>query len=222
MNQNTNNDYTLEDEEEELELNQSSDDNSSNDYPLDSKNQNKRHSPLRLLLTMMINPVEGWKKIRRSNFKSETVAKNCFFPITALAACSCFMEAVYNSAMTLNECVISAVIIFMSLFFGNFLTLLLIKFSFPKEYQPIADSNFGKVFVMYNLSTLGLFYILYELLPMIGPVIVFLPLWTIYLAMRGCRFFRFPAEKGNLLTTLICLYLLGAPIAVYWAFDIIL
>lgn len=179
-------------------------------------------SCFRLLLSMMVNPIEGWKEIRRNDINSDEVAKNCFFPIAALSAASCFMQLFYNASSSPETCLISGIKIFMALFFGNFLTILLFKIGLPKEYRNIGDSNFGKIFVMYNLSTLGLFYILYELLPMLGPVLVFLPLWTIYLTMRGCRFFRFTEEKGSLLKTLICLFLLGAPIAVYWAFDILL
>ena len=175
-----------------------------------------------LLFRLMINPVEGWKRIRRRGITAEEAGKRCFYPLAAISALSCFIAAIYDASQTLNMCMIAAVKIFMALFFGNFTTLLLFRWGLPKQYRDIPDSNFGKVFVMFNLSTLALFYILYEILPMLGPAIVFLPIWTIYLTSKGCKFFHFPAEKSSLLITLICLYLILAPIAVYWAFDILL
>lgn len=213
--------YSLEDDDDDVseypdeeEINE--DDNQPDD--------NHDHGPnlIWVLIRMMINPVEGWKRIRRLGITYEDAGKRCFYPLAALAAASCFISALYDASITLNDCMIAAVKIFMALFFGNFLTLLMFRWGLPKEFKGISDSNYGKVFVMFNLSTLALFYVLYEILPMLGPVLVFLPIWTIYLSTKGCRFFHFPQEKGNLLMTLIALYILLSPIVVYWAFDILL
>ncbi|MDE5663184.1 MAG: hypothetical protein K2I37_04035 [Muribaculaceae bacterium] len=176
----------------------------------------------RLLIGMMINPVEGWKKIRRARRSVEEMARDCFYPLIALAALSCFLECLWHSDYTLHMAVINAIIVFVAFFFGNFFVLLLIRWLFPKEISGIAGTDFGKKYVMYLLSTLALFYIAYRCLPMIGPVLVFLPLWTIYLSLRGARFFMLPEEKANLLKTLLCIFIVGAPIIVYWIMDLFL
>lgn len=188
----------------------------------DEDDHSHKSSSLGLLIGMMLNPIEGWKKIRRYKSSPETIARNCFFPLVALAAVSSFMECVYNSAMTLSIAVVDAVKIFVALFFGNYLGLTFVKMVMPKGQKRIAESDYGKKYMMFLLSTLALFYILYECLPMVGPVIAFTPLWTVYLAMRGSKFFRFPEEKKNLLTALMCIIVIGAPYIVYWAFEILL
>lgn len=188
----------------------------------DSEKEKKRHSPFLLMLEMMINPVNGWKRFRRAGFTTEKVAAGCFFPLVGIAACSCFIECIYDSSVTLSAAMVDAVKIFAAFFFGNFVVLMAFRLFMPAKYKDVPDKPFGKQYVMLMLSTLALFWTLYECLPMIGPVLFFLPLWTIYLAMRGVRFFRFPEEKKSLLTTLICISLIVAPFGVYYIFDLFL
>ena len=176
----------------------------------------------RRMLYLLFNPIEGWKKIRRADMNAEDVARECFYPLTAIAAVSCYLECLWNSNVGLKQATVDAVNVFVAFFFGNFLVLMLIKLLYPKEEKRIADTDFGKQYVMYNLSTLALFYILYRCFQMIGPVLVFLPIWTIYLALRGTRFFKLPQENSNLLKTLMCIFIIAAPIAVYWVMDFII
>ena len=207
-------DYDDEEEDEEED---------NEEYGDRGKNGGEKSYPtIRLLFEMMINPIEGWKKIRRTKSTPEETARGCFYPILAIAAASCFMECIYNSATTLSMAMIEAVKIFVSLFFGNFLALTFVKMLMPKDQKKIADTVFGKKYMMYLLSTLGLFWTLFELLPMIGPVLSFSPLWTIYLAMRGARFFRFPEEKSSMLTAVMCGIVVAAPYVVFWVFDMLL
>lgn len=214
-----------EDEMEDVDGDEEEDEEGKEDEERDSADDSKQKrttNPLILLLEMMMNPVSGWKKIRRARLTPEKVASGCFYPLIGIAAASCFMECVYESAVTLSMGMVNAVKVFISLFFGNFVVLMAMRIFLRGEYKSVPDTTFGKEYVMMLLSTLALFLTLYECLPMIGPILVFLPLWTIYLAIRGIRFFRFPEEKQSLWTTLICLSLLGAPIGVYYIFDILL
>lgn len=217
--------YSLEDEEirnrDIEEYDDDEGDESDGDVGDDGRGHESR-SPLRMLLAMMINPIEGWKSIRRSGMTPEAMARGCFYPLLAVAAASCFLECLYNSATTLSMAMVEGVKIFVAFFFGYFVCLMLIRLFMPADKKKIADSSYGKQYVMYLLSTLALFWVFYSALPMLGPVISFLPLWTIYLSMRGARFFRFPDDKKNLLTTLVCLSVIGAPILIYWIFDLLL
>lgn len=179
-------------------------------------------SALKLLFGMMINPIQGWKKIRRLALTPENTAINCLYPIIALASASCFLECLYNNAVTVSMAMITAVKIFAVLFFGNFLALAIVRILMPENQKKIADSEFGKKYFMYLLSTLGIFWILFSALPMLEPIIAFTPLWTIYLATRGARFFRFPEERTHLLTTLMCIITIAAPAIIYWVADIFL
>lgn len=211
--------YSLEDDDPELPEDNANTEDEEGEREVNAKRLNHT-AAWKLMLRMMVNPVEGWKNIRRASASVEDVAKECFYPITGAAALSCFVECLWKNSIGLNLATINALKIFVAFFFGNYLILLLISWLFPREQKEIADSDFCKKFVMYNLSTLALFCILYNCLPMIGPILVFLPIWTIYLVLRGSRFFMFPTDKASLLRTLLCIFIIGTPIAVYWTFDL--
>lgn len=223
--------YNLEDEDEleyndedndEIEEEDEGRDPDDPDNDLNKEVKIRRPKPIRLMIDMMLNPINGWKKIRRSNMKYEEVASRCFLPLIGIGSLSCFLKCIYDTSLSISIALISAVKIFVALYLGNFLALLMIKLLMPKNYKDIANSNFGKQFVMFLISTLAIFYALYQCLPMLGPALTFLPLWTIYLAIRGCKFFHFDSEKGNLLVTLICLAIIFGPLCVYWLLDNIL
>lgn len=216
-NDDNNSNYNLEDEDDDLNapLEDSSEDLSDEN----EEEKGKTPSPLRLLFDMMINPEEGWKNIRRARLKADEVARRCFYPLTALASVSVFVNYIYGTAKVLNLMLIEALTIFISFFLGYFLVMLLERIVLPKECSKVGESDFGKQFVMYLLSTLTLFYVLYNCLPMLEAVLVFLPLWTIYLASKGVKFFRLPQEKQLLLTTLICILVVLSPIAIYFVFT---
>lgn len=179
-------------------------------------------SPFKLLLEMMVNPVEGWKKIRRAKYTPEEVANRCLYPLAAVAAASCFADLFYSATSTVSECLVRAISVFVAFFFGNFLILIIQKALYPKLHKELPDSKFGKEFAAYNLATLCIFSTLYQLLPMIGPVLAFLPIWTIFLVIKGSRFFRFPEEKENLMIAINCMAIVGVPIAIFSLFDAIL
>lgn len=183
------------------------------------RKERKRPNPVLLLFSMMTNPVEGWKKIRRARMKPEEVASRCFYPLTALAAVSEFLDYIYGTPEAVNEVLIQALTVFISFFFGYFLVMILEKTLLPTNCREISQSNYGKEYAMYLLSTLTLFYTLSNCLPMLEAVWVFLPLWTIYLASKGIRFFKFPDERTTLLTVLMCSFIILSPIAVYMLFT---
>ncbi|MDE6010288.1 MAG: hypothetical protein K2F87_02420, partial [Muribaculaceae bacterium] len=210
-------DYNIEDEEDNDEVYSLEDDSPENEEEVDDWKQKKgkkkrppHPSPWKLLFEMMINPVEGWKKIRRASTTVDDVANEMFYPLMVLAAISCYGECIWRAGIGFQQATINGVKTIVSFFFGYFLVMLMIRLCFPKIHgEEVIESDFGKKFVMFNISTLALFYILYDCFPMIGPVLVFLPIWTIYLVLRGSRFFMLPASKAPLFRTLLCVFIVG-------------
>ena len=156
------------------------------------KSKKRKRSPLTLLFSMMVNPTEGWKRIRRSGFKSEEVASRCFYPLTALASASVFMDALY----------------------GTETEVLL-----PDEMRNLSDTEYGKQYALYLLSTLTIFYTLGNCLPMLDPVLVFLPLWTVYLGCKGTRWMRIADNRKHTVTALLSAIVVLSPVALYRLFE---
>lgn len=178
-------------------------------------------SAWRLLFGMMTNPVEGWKNIRRASTTVDDIANECFYPLLGTAAVSNYVECIWKAGINLDQATVNAIKTIVAFFFGYFLVMLMIRTAFPKSHKKeVVDSDYGKKYVMFNIATLAVFDILYNCLPMIGPVLVFLPLWTVYLVLRGARFFMLPMAKASLLKTLLCVFIVGSPIAVYWILDL--
>ncbi|MDE6792918.1 MAG: hypothetical protein K2J48_07540 [Muribaculaceae bacterium] len=175
-----------------------------------------------LLFKVMLNPIEGWKSIRRSKVTPEELQRGCFSPLLGLLAISQFVELFFSSRITLANAIEDAVISFVSFFMGYFCILLLLRAIMPKVTTKSLDSDFGKIFVLVNLSTLCIFYSLTELLPMLWAILIFLPLWTVYIICRGTRFFVFPNNRQITCTATLCLVIIGIPTLLDWILEQIL
>lgn len=190
----------------------------------DKGEDERRPSPsaLRLMFKVMLNPIEGWKSVRRASLSPEQAQQNCFYPLLAVLAVSKFALMAYNPTIKLPDALIDAVCSFVSFFFGYFCLLIILKTIMPAETRHIFDSDFGKVFIILSLSTLCLFYTLADALPMLWAILIFLPLWTIYLVCRGTKFLKFPQNKQISLTFILCLLIVGVPFAISWLLSLIL
>jgi hypothetical protein len=173
-------------------------------------------SPILHMLKVLLNPVEGWKSVRRDKLTSDNVQRNCFYPLLAILSVSQFAELFYNTRIGLQEVLVTAIGIFVSFFFGYFCIMLLLKLLMPGEAKETSTSEFGKVFVLLSLSTLCLFFTAIELCPMLWALLIFLPLWTVYAICRGARFFRFPDNRQILCTGLLCMLIIGVPVFLDW------
>lgn len=182
----------------------------------------QKPSPLNSLFRLMINPTEGWKILRRRKFQPEQTASRCFYPLMALASISVFIDALYFDDATLTQLLVKALIVFISFFFGYFLLIPLCKVFLPKEVKNFPETEFGKNFNMMMLSTLAIFYIISQCLPMFDAIWVFLPLWTIYLISKGARFIKASQKSPVTITFILCVLVIGTPLGVFRLFSIIL
>lgn len=79
----------------------------------------KTVSPFLLMLKVLLNPVEGWKSVRRDNITSDQAQRGCFYPLLAILAVSKFAELFYNTRIGLQDVFVEAVGIFVSFFSGS-------------------------------------------------------------------------------------------------------
>lgn len=175
-----------------------------------------------LLLKTMFNPVEGWKAIRRSKISPETAQRECFYPLLAFYAVSKFAILAYSAKAELADVLVDAVTSFVSFFFGYFCAVILLKHLLPKITAETFDTDFGKDMVVVSMSSLCLFFILTELLPMLWAVLIFLPLWTVYMICRSTKFIKIPEDKQILTVALMNLIIIGTPILLEWGLGEIL
>ena len=176
-----------------------------------------RNITFKIMFKTLFSPVEGWKMLRREHLSTDIIQSECFYPLLALLAAAKFVDFLYKSHLSITHVIVEGLFAFISYFFGYFIILLLLKAILPSKLSEIFNKSFGKSFILISLSTLVLFNLVIELLPMLEPVFIFLPLWTIYSMCKGIRFFKLP-EKGFLrFTVLLCISVVGIPLLIEWA-----
>lgn len=179
-------------------------------------------SPFMLMLDLLANTVEGWKKIRRRKLKIQDVLAKLLFPMVGILALSRFAMLFYDENASLSATVVSAVVSFISFFFGYYTIVAGAGLLLGKDCNAWTGTNFGKSYVAYSLSTLVLFSIISSLLPMLEPIIVFMPLWTIYVVCRGVRFLKVPEDLSTRVSIVMSILVVGVPLAYGWLFGKIL
>lgn len=202
-----------EDDEEELDFNLGVGDGQTKEA---TPEKEEKASPMGLMFKTMLTPVEGWKALKRASLTADRFASGCFYPLVALAAVSQAAMFIYEANVTVSDWVMKGLDTFVSFFFGYFTVLILGGIFLPKKVRPILKKDITKQFIMLAMSTLALFYTVMNLLPMLDPVLVFLPLWTLYLVFKGVRVLRVPKDAENTTTGVMCVLIVGAPILWNW------
>lgn len=211
--------YCIDDEEEDED-----DEDMDEEQPTEESvvSEKKNPSPVRLLFKTMFTPVEGWKALKRARLKTEEFASRCYYPLIALAAISEVSKIFYEANVSVSDWAVDGLITFMTFFFGYFSVLLAGDFMLPSKSRDIIKKDIGKQFVMLAMSSLAIFWIFIQIMPMLEPVLVFLPLWTIYLIYKGVRILRVPEEVENSTTGLLCMLIIGIPVLWNWVLTDIL
>lgn len=210
--------YSLEDEDV---LGQNTDNtvNESAAWGGEPSEKTSAKSPFALLFKTMATPVEGWKALKRARITDEKIASGLFYPVLAIASLSEFTGLFYETDFTLQDGVIRGLITFITFFFSYFCVMLLSDLVLPRGCREKVNSDFGKGYVMFNLTTLALFYIIFRIVPVMGPIFAFLPFWTIYMAVKGVKIFRVESEYKTRVAMTLCALILGCPILWNWIFT---
>lgn len=182
----------------------------------------KGKSAAGLLFKIMFNPVEGWKSLRRSGKSVEAFQSGIFYPVLALLALSAFADYFYSVNVTLQQVITQAVVAFVAYFFGYFCVMIILSWLLPAEMKKRLEGQFGGLYISVGMTTLALFSIFIELLPMLWPILIFLPIWTLYLMYKGVRFFKFAQNQEMKFYVLAGAAVVGVPILLDWALSSIM
>lgn len=185
-------------------------------------NSVKRFTMWSIVPQIMVTPSSGWARARNNGPSPELATIRFFLPICLLTGASVFFSALYPGALSTTEengftlLLVNSVIQFCSFFIGYYLALVLAKLFLPKEDRNIPSSPFGKLLIMTGVATLALFHILFEAFRMLDFIFEFLPLWTIFLIIRGIDFIEVRSDKKVLVIAVLCLVTVISPTLVRW------
>lgn len=194
--------YSIEEEEEELdeeyELLEEDADADDSDGSEEPKRRPTRH-PMLMFLHLFWSPVKAWKRLKNSKVTPEEFAAKCFYPLLAVMTACNFLDLLRNQELTLAAELQKAVCVFIAFFLGYFCVLVISKFILPEDAREKIATRFGRVYLMAGMASLALFFTIGEVLPDLDALIVFFPLFTIYLSARGAKYLRI--KKAGLTIT---------------------
>ena len=179
----------------------------------------RRDTPFLLLLNIMMTGTAGWKDLRRTRLKPERTAAGCFYPILAIASVCRFAEWFYRPDFNLSSTLIEAASTFASFFFSYFAVQVVCRWLFPTPTKGKTELIFFKLMVQYALSSLALFWIPAEILPILEPFTVFLPIWTAFIITKGIRFLLIPEQYHNRCMVTIVVTIIVMPYLFMWLCD---
>ncbi len=183
------------------------------------KSNKKRHTPFFLLLGILMTGTAGWKDLRRSRLKPEQTAAGCFYPLIALASVCRFADWFYHPDFNLSATLISAASVFVSFFFSYFAVQVVCRWLFPLVAKSKTETPYFKLLVQFALSSLALFWIPSEILPILEPLTVFLPIWTAFIITKGIRFLLLPEQHHNRCMVTIVVTVIIMPYLFMWICD---
>lgn len=137
------------------------------------------------MLLVFISPVSGWKKLKSSEISADNYASNMFYPLLALTSASVFFEKFHSREVELQSMLIQAIACFATYFFSYFIIQMLCRLLFTGDKLKEIGGNFGKIFCMTILATLCIYMLVENIIPMLGTILVFLPIYTIYIMYKG-------------------------------------
>ena len=175
-----------------------------------AKKKKPAHSAA-MLFKIMFSPVTGWKDLKRRKLSPERVGAQLFYPVCAITALSEFLPMLHEANHTWTELFVAAVITFVSFFFSNLIIPPMASLIMGGEGAKNMETPYAKSAVMVLLSTLAIFQIIYNLLPSLEPVVVFLPIWTLYLVSRFVPTLKGMKEQPLRGIIMLSLLILGLP-----------
>ncbi len=162
----------------------------------EEKKRNNRApvKPMLLLGEILLTGTAGWKQLRRARLTPEKAAAGCFYPLLAIGAVAQFADCIYMPEFNIASTLVEAATFFASFFFSYFAVQVVCRWLYPSEAKSKTETNFFKLIVQYALASLALFCIPTQILPILTPIAVFLPIWTIFIITKAVRFLRFPSS----------------------------
>lgn len=193
------------------------------DYEEEETPAGFRYTMWRIVPQIMIMPTSGWRLAKENGPAPEIAVLRFLLPLSLLSGASVFFSLLYPREIDplgadagFTVLLVNAVIQFCSFFIGYFLALVFAKLLLPKGDRFLPSSPYGKLLVMAAIGSLAFFHIMFEVLPMLDSILVFLPLWTIFIIYKGMEISGIQEEKSLLAVGVICVVTVCAPTMIEW------
>lgn len=182
----------------------------------------RQHSPWAIFLRLFYSPLSAWKQLKNSSYGPERTAAKVFYPLIALASAGAFIGKYYDPGLSVAVLLQNAIGIFIAFFIGYYLVIVLCRAALPGDGKAKIDIPYGRKWLQFLMSTLAVFFTIFELVPALEPVLVFTPIYTVYLSLRGVRFLRLKEVKDAPVGWAVGILAIGVPYGIFYIFEAIL
>lgn len=176
----------------------------------------KGRNPFLLLFDILMTGTPGWRRLRKARLTPEQSAAGCLYPMAALAAVCRFSDWIYAPEFAISDTLVAAASIFISFFFSYFAVQVICRWLFPADASAKTELPYFKQLVQYALASLALFWIPAEILPVIEPITVFLPIWTAFIITKGMHYLRIPEGHKTRCTIILVTSTVAMPYLIMW------
>lgn len=180
-----------------------------------------QHKPFGIMVRILFSPVTGFKRLKASGLTPEAFNAAVFFPLLAIVSASSFIGMIYFPDTGVSDALRNAISVFISFFLTYFAIFPLMQLSVGKEHIGSFTSPYGRKMVSAGMSSLVIFYTLYELCPLLEPILFFSPLYTVYLFARGFKWTALPQNKKTPALIELSIISVFMPYLIDWAFGIL-
>ncbi len=174
-------------------------------------------------LALFISPDSAWLRIFTSGRSADDTARRVFYPLVALSAALQFCSLIYNPGAPLSSVIQQAIVVFIAWFIGYFGVVTIVSNAiFGEESKELGSSVNGKKLIMLSMSSLTVFYIFGEVLPLLDPILTFAPIYSIFLVSRGVKVIGVPTSQRTRISVFYSVLIIGIPLLLRWLFESLL
>lgn len=156
--------------------------------------QRTSKNPVWLFIKLMFGPVEGWRDLRRTKLSARAFEFGCFFPLILIAGLSSIADFMHNSATTTASVLVKSITTAVAFLLTYYGTAILCEIMLPQKVCKALRTSFGSIYIMAVISPLVLASIIGSWAPILEPAMFFMPIFSIYLIVKGVKFLRIPSD----------------------------
>ncbi len=179
---------------------------------------------LRQILQLVLRPTNGWEDIA-ADFESapgeaERVYRADFLPLIAGCSASSLIRILYGVDFLGAFC--HGLVMFVALFLSYYIACWVLASCMPRlSGVVVVDENSRRyrLMVMYTLAIIALVGLLENIVKVRMAILTFLPLYTVFVLWKGCRFVEVPQQQEGVFMLLSTACILGSFYGLSFAFN---
>ncbi len=177
---------------------------------------------LRQILQLVLRPANGWEDIAADlgaePGEAERVYRADFLPLISICSASSLVRILYGADFL--GAFSQGLVMFVALFLSYYIACWVLASWMPGiAGRGSDDSRRYQLMVMYTLAIIALVGLLVNVVKVRMAILSFLPLYTVFVLWKGCRFAGVPQPKEGLFMLLSTACILGSFYGLSFVFN---